>query len=503
MKKLIALTLALVLCLVPMFTVLSGAKAAAKVPTINIHGLMASDVYEDPDDPDSESVWPPSADDILGAVVKALPGIARFAATGDWETFGVDVTNAVNPLFAPAACNPDGTPVGNSGVRFVYPSPEEIRKSVANEKEIRFQYDWRIDPIVVAGQLNDFIDYVLECSGSKTVKITCHSLGGLVTDTYMTLYGYKKVSALCMNSTAVLGETYTGELLTGKIIFDPDALEYFLGFLFDQTECTELLNSIAEILNKAGLLDVLTGFANKLVEHDLLQVSRDCLLPVFGSWPSIWAMVTDDAIDEAERYAFDIVYEGQDYSAIRETIHNYNEKVRPYRLDTLKNFNENGSLYIICRYGYPSIPLTPSFLSVSDGVIDAKNTSYGATIAPYGETLSDSYLASADPEYISPDKTVDASTCLFPEQTWFIRGMQHATNYDSLCDMMTVLLNYDGQATVDTFKEYPRFTVYDYATDVISPDQPEPELTLPERLVVIVKEIITLIVNLVSKIAEK
>lgn len=497
--KLIAAALALVICLVPVLTVFSAAKAPVKVPTINVHGLMASDVYVDADDPDSDVVWPPSTDAILNAVKDALPGIAKFAVTRNWEAFGVDITNVVNPLFEPAACNPDGTPVGNSGVRFTYPSPEEINKIISDDDEINFRYDWRIDPIVVAGQLNDFIDYVLECSGSETVKITCHSLGGLITDTYLTVYGDDKVSALCMNSTAVLGETYTGELLTGQIIFDPDALQYFLSFVFDPLEYTELLDSVVEILKQAGLLDFVTDFANTLVEHDLLQVSRDCLLPLFGSWPSIWAMVNDDAIDAAEHYVFDIAYEGQDFSGLQNTIHAYNERIRPYRIDTLKNYNEKASLYIVSRYGYPSIPLTPSALSVSDGVIDTKYTSYGATVAPYGSTLPESTVAGVAPEYISPDKTVDASTCLFPEQTWFIKGMQHAKNYDALCDMMTTLLNYDGQATVDTFEEYPRFTVYDYATDIISPDPgPSPALSLPEKLIVIVKELVTLIVNLVS-----
>ena len=110
-------------------------------------------------------------------------------------------------------------------------------------------------------------------------------------------------------------------------------------------------------------------------------------------------------------------------------------------------------------------------VDVTDGTVDSKNSSFGATIAPYGETLSEDYLAKADAKYISPDKTVDTSTCMFPDQTWMIRRFEHSDGCATADDLIMKLLCYDGQATIETFPEYPQFMYYDLESDSIMPDK--------------------------------
>ena len=497
--KLLAIALAVIMCAAPLLTVIASAKPAKKVPIINIHGLMASDIYVDPDDPDSELCWPPSTNAILTAVKDVLPSLALFAATRDWTIFADGLCDAVNKMFAPVIVNPDGTANGKSGVRLKYPTAEEIE----TKDEVDFRYDWRIDPVEVAAQLNDYINYVLKTSGSDKVAIKCHSLGGVITNTYLTLYGDSKISGVCFNSTAIYGQRYIGELMTGQITVQSDALQWFLSYLFDYMEYKNLLNTVVDVLKQAGLLDFVSNIANTVIDNILVQASVEVLAPMFGRWLSIWAMTADEDIKASESYMFDTLYKGQDVSALKAKVDNFNKNVRPYKTQTLVNLNKHANVYVISRYGYCSIPLTPSYDINSDGVVDTKSTSFGATIVPYKQKLSDEYLAKADPEYISPDKTLDASTCLFPEQTWFIRNMQHANNPDSIDNMMFTFLRYDGQATVDTFKEYARFNKYDPFNDVIYPcSDAEKEPTFIERIVLAVKELITLIVNLISKIGK-
>ena len=497
--KLITVVLALVICLVPMLTVIANAKPAKSVPIINIHGLMASDVYVDPNDPDSELAWPPSTDAIVQAVKDVLPSLAKFAVTKDWTVFGDGICDAVNKMFAPIVCNPDGTANGTTGVRFSYPQPSEIK----SDSELRFKYDWRLDPVAVAAQLNDYINYVLKCSGSDTVKICCHSLGGVVTNTYLTVYGDSKVSGVCFNSTAIYGQRYIGELMTGQISLDSDALQWFLSYLFDYMEYKNILNTVIDVIRQAGLMDVVVNLGNTIINHLLEQASKEVLAPMFGRWPSIWAMTSDADIEKSEEFMFKYLNTDEEAPILKAKIDYFNENVRPYKTQTLEKLNKHANVYVVSRYGYCSIPITPSFDIVSDGVVDSASTSFGATIAPYGAKLSDEYIANVDPKYISPDKTLDASTCLFPEQTWFIKDMQHANNPDSLDEMMYMFLKYDGQATVDTFDRYPRFNQYDPYNDVISPyTEAEPEATFVERIVLIVKEIIALVVNLFSMISK-
>lgn len=497
--RLLAIFMALIVCLVPTLTVLASAKGEESVPIITVHGLMASDIYVDANDPDSGLAWPPSTDAILTAVKDALPSIANLALTKNWEKFGDDLCDIVGEMFAPIYCGEDGTPTNGSGIIFEYPEPETITK----DSIVKFKYDWRIDPIEVAAQLDKFIDYVLECSGSKTVKITCHSLGGVITNTYLTLYGDSKVSGVCFNSTAIFGQQYIEDLMTGNIVLNSDSLQFFLGYALDYNAYKTLINEAIAIIRAAGLMDVIVNLGNTIIENILEQAAREVLAPMFGGWLSIWAMIQDKGIAASEDFCFNQLYKGLDRSAIKAKIDRYNTLIRPNKEATLKKLNEHASVYVISRYGYCSIPLTPNWEINSDGVVDTVSTSFGATVAPFGETLSEEYLAKADPKYISPDKTLDASTCLFPEQTWFIHDMQHAQIPDSMDEMIYTLLRYDGQATVDTFDRYPRFNKYDYVNDVISPyAEPDRPMTFEYRLGLMVGEVIKIVVNLVKMLVD-
>ena len=125
---------------------------------------------------------------------------------------------------------------------------------------------------------------------------------------------------------------------------------------------------------------------------------------------------------------------------------------------------------LFSRYGYSSIPIVPSYTRLTDSVIDTKYSSFGATTAEYGSKLSDADIAGKDPAYISPDRMI-ASTCLFPEQTWFFKDFPHSTNAP-LDDMIETLLYTDFQATVDTYEEYPRFMQFNRETKTVSPFTP-------------------------------
>lgn len=108
-------------------------------------------------------------------------------------------------------------------------------------------------------------------------------------------------------------------------------------------------------------------------------------------------------------------------------------------------------------------------------------------------------------KYISPDKTVDASTCLFPDKTWFIRNIPHAELCVELDLMVYTLLTTKDEATVDTYREYPRFMQYIAETNSICSDVESVELATPsdsliERLLKLFKSIITTLVNVIANI---
>ena len=97
-----------------------------------------------------------------------------------------------------------------------------------------------------------------------------------------------------------------------------------------------------------------------------------------------------------------------------------------------------------------------------DMVLETELMSAGATVAPYGKTLGDDYVPEI-PGKLSPDKVIDASTCLLPENTWFIKDAPHVpcTYGSELAEMLFWLLSYEGQPTVSTNELYPQFQYAD------------------------------------------
>lgn len=469
MKKLLAALLALVMLLTSLsVTAFAYDTKSVSYPTVKVHGFMSRDVLADKNDRDSDVLWPPSTDLILDAVKKAVPSLAKFAVTRDWQKLGDEITPLVKSIFEPAFLDENGNAKGDSGVYFVYPAASEITKS----SEVSFSYDWRLSPVETAAKLNDFINYVLKCSGSDKVNLQCHSFGGVVTTAYARIYGTQKLHSVVYNSTAVLGETYTGELMTGKIVLDEQAIINFLSYCFDYSDYQTILNGAVKLLSDAGLLNFICVFGNDIIKNLSNQVLPEVIVPAFGGWLSVWSMVPDADIAEGMDYVFNEIYKNSDIdrSGLIAKINDYNA-IRPYKIDVLNSLKENTNFYVISRYGYCSVPITPSWQNMSDGVVDSRYTSFGATFAEFDKRLSDEQLAGKDPAMISPNRNVDASTCMFPDQTWFIRNMKHANSDGNLDEFINTLIAYDGQATVETFKEFPRFMLFDSAANILVPDK--------------------------------
>ena len=473
-KSIIAAVTAILIFIVPMLSVVVSAKNDT-VPRIWIHGFMNSKVYEDVSDPNSPLAWPPTQEEITTAVEESVPAFAKLAVTKDWDTFGKEMGEITGKLFSRAMNNPDGTVREGSGIRFEYPAKSKV-----------------------ASELNDFINYVLDASGCDQVALTCHSFGGVVATTYFSIYGCDKVKTVVFNSTAIYGETYTGELMTGRLAFGGDALQNYLFYAFQGNEYENLINAAIKAVHDTGLMDILTKGLNGLSAKIGKEVCSQSIVPLFGGWLAVWAMVPDEYLDDAIDFVFNTIYGNSetDYSVLRAKIENYNSLVRSKKTETLKEVNERCNVYVITRYGYSSLPMTPSASNLGDGIIDVKYASFGATASEYGKTLEN---VASDAKFISPDETVDASTCLFPEQTWFVKNMKHGSDEESLNNMMRRFMRYDDQATVETFEEYPRFTVFD--GERILPEMPtQKQPTLFDKIRLIINDIIKLVKTIINKI---
>lgn len=502
-KKIISLLLAIIMLLSIVSVVAYAVNTSNEAyPIVYVHGFMASSIVEDKNDPNSEKYFPIKDQQIIDGVKLAIPALVKLITRGDWESFGKAISPVLESIFNGVYNNPDGSTKDNTGHYFEYPSKEEIMDGDL----VDFSYDWRCDPVDIASELNDFIEYVKKTSGADKVSLSCHSLGGVIVLSYLSIYGNEDVNGVAFDATAIYGESYTGDLLTGNIDVSSEALLYSIESSLKGSDVEIMVDSLLEVLEYAGLFQVVSGLGDELVTR-LRGYIYDALAALFANWLTIWAMVPDEQMDDAIAFVFGEVYDKNDEqaSALLAKIENYNTLVREHKTETLKELDKTAKVIVISRYGFSSLPVTPSWNSLSDTVVDTKNNSFGATTAPYTQSFSEEYLKDKDMKYISPDKTVDASTCLFPDKTWFIRNIPHAESCDDVDTMIYTLLNAETEATVDTYEQYPRFMQYIAKDDTVCPDVDSVELVkVPDsfiaRVIKLLKSIIVTIINAFAKV---
>ena len=462
-KKALSLLLAAVSVFI-LFVPAVSAQSVKNIPQIDIRGFMSYTVYEDANDPNSTAAFPPSVSKITQAVKELIPAMGALALTNDWKEFGSVFIPTLNELMFPLGFGNNGEDIYGTGVHFTYPTYDEL----LNDPHTEFIYDWRADPFKSAEQLNDFVNYLTDDLGFDKVTIECHSYGGIVLLTYLTEYGTDKVYSCCFNASAVYGAAFAGELLKGNVNISDDALTEFLKGLFSHNDYELLLDSLADAMKKAGITGFVSDFVNDIFTKLSDMIWQTAIIPIFGNWPSIWALCPDEDFDEAYDFIFGRFYskDGMDHSGLQQKIDNYNQKIRSVREEALKKINIETNMYVIARYGYYGVPLGTIWISNTDTVLNTSAEAFGAQC----KSISQSDLFETSERYVSPNGAVDASTCLFPDQTWFIRNCKHTQREASLFEFSDALLLHDGQATIDTIEEYPQYLLFDPVTATLTRD---------------------------------
>ena len=469
--------LAVLLSVIMLATVFTPAAFAVdykqEVPHIDFRGFMSYTIYEDKDDPDSERAFPPSTTSIIAAATALAPALGKLAVNGNWKAFGDAFIPVLNSLLDPVGFSGEGVAKNNSGIHFTYPTKEEL---IENNLEIDFQYDWRDDPYKSAAELDKLITYLTDELGYSGVTLESHSYAGIVMLTYLSTYGTEKVKSCCFNATAVYGAQFAGELVKGNVTISNEALVAFLKSLFDHNEYAEIISTLADVLSAAGVTGFIADFATNIFTKLSDRIWTEAILPALGNWPSIWAMVPDTDFDAGYDNVFNNLYKDADIdlSGLKTKIAKYNGDIRINRENKLKAIDlSDTELYVIARYGYSGVPLGDIWTANTDTVLNTAAESFGATCKDYNYEAEEKQTA----KYIAPNGSVDASTCLFPDQTWFIRDCTHTQRDEAIIEFAKALLYSDEQATIDTYQEYPQYLYFDSETaDVVTDDnQKKPE----------------------------
>ncbi|MDO4381320.1 MAG: hypothetical protein Q4D20_10655, partial [Clostridia bacterium] len=86
-------------------------------------------------------------------------------------------------------------------------------------------------------------------------------------------------------------------------------------------------------------------------------------------------------------------------------------------------------------------------------------------------------------KYLSPDLIVDASSCAFPDYTWFVKDLAHETFPAAVDKLIMQIFASKTQYTVTSSSKYPQFLRFDSSTRklyaVKRPDTTKDDATNP------------------------
>lgn len=515
-RKLLSILLAAIL-LFSAFAPMALAADEEKYPVIYISGYGSS-LYKEKGNVNSQVIYPTGAD--VGAIVKeaiapCLEELAIAIATDDYDKYCDELYNSIHPIYEDLVLAPDGTPKDNSGKADNPNAPVHLNYERFSGGEIYFPYDWRLSPEYLAEYLNNFVDKAIRETGKSKVNIVGRCLGGNVLSAYLQNYSEnakQKVNKAVLFIPSTDGIQLFGSLFAGKIDIVPERLDEYVEELMkyeaivDDPAVADFLQVMISVFEQIKMLDLAEGAFEKLLEKIGSNLIPRLIRRTYGSFPSFWSMVPAKDLEEALGFVYNTPELKEEYAGTIEKARSYRDNVQLNSRETTQKLSSEIGISVISKYNIPLMPIFEESYKNSDGTAETVFTSFGATVADFGKTLSADYIAAMPEEnkkYLSPDEQIDASTCALPDRTWFVKNSYHDHFPASIDILIEAILVTD----MDVFSnaEYPQF-LEDTGADKLSPvegkDPVKPDDNSIEGLIDLLKRFITSLIALFSKLFE-
>lgn len=415
-----------------------------------------------------------------------LPAMAKGLATDNWDDLYAGLETEISKIFANSLLDENGNVTNGSGLSQARKEQMENKRNNSQKGEkgyfawgdYWFHYDWRLDPWETADVFHSFVQDIKRTTGCEKVGVAATCLGTNIVMAYVAKYGAKDIQGIGMDGSVVGGAEILSDVICAKFDVDPPALMRVLRDVegLGMFSLDEFLMATIDMLVQTGLMEGVISTTENIFYDKLVEgVTSALALSTFYTWPNYWACVTPEDYEDAKYYVFGA--EGSEkrvkYAGLIEKLDRYDREVRQKVPELLQKIKDDGAnLGVISKYGFQMIPITSTSDAISDQFASVKRSSFGATTSTVYDTLSDEYIAKRVSEgkgkYISPDKQIDASTCLFPENTWFIKGSSHSNWTCYEIKIMFEVASADRQLTIADYP-YTQFMVYDKETDSLAP----------------------------------
>ena len=466
-KRTIAVFLTL-LCLLPVVTLLAGAKYDVDYPIVYISGKFTY-IYDKDLDPDirigdrkdapeyvSHQLYPltTSLGDVFNDKKVQRQIVLAYNisnVTGNWKYFADKIYEIVEPIYRELRLDGNGDIPNGSHIQNVVPPKVKLAEYWLDQ--YTFTYDSRLDPYENAEKLNAYINEVLRVTGKSKVNLIGRCLGTTLVSTYLTKYGCSKVETAIFYASAFNGVQEMDDFFTGNFNFDANRIEYYINSQSDRdSDAYYMINSGWTALTKFGMAGLGVKTANDVWKKTAPYLLSRLARAVYGTWPGHWAMISSGAYEKAKETVFGDCKE--EYAGLIKKIDRYQKEVMSVWPQTLKRMVEEDGLRIaiFAKYNSPLMPLSDASSQQADGTVELRTMSLGATAAPIGKEFTPEELrekrSQGKGNYLSADNMVDASTCLFPDYTWFLRDVPHNAYPKTINHLFMEIFRSKKQVTV-------------------------------------------------------
>ena len=483
-KKVLSVCLALCLAcslLVPVFAGLSG-DYSTPIPTVYLHG-QGGVIYADKNNTKSAQIQDINIPD--GYVEDVAKSLIRPLAKGlllnNWDDWVDGFVEGVAPLLEPQALDENGEASNGSGV---YTSSGR-HNSVQADGTYKLSaysplYDWRLDPYVIAEDIHTYVHQVIEATGAPSVNLVGRSIGASVVMAYLELYGTEGLETVVLYCPSLCGMEVMSKIFAGKVKVDPEGINAFADYYISSgqaddmadDETLQLLLDVVSLSVSMRVLDIPSNMLDRIYAKVYGEVYPRLLVKAYGSMPSFWSLVGDEDYEDAKA----AIFGGQEdvYAGLIEKIDRFHYNNLNRSAEIISSLVEDGAkIQIVAKYGVPTLPVIENCSMQSDMLTSVYSATLGAVCADYGKTLDSKYISVQkklnDGKYISADRVIDASTCLLPDHTWFVKNLGHRSMPDGVNLLFDRMLNFEGYTTVFDDPEIPQFVYYVPEDDTIVP----------------------------------
>ncbi len=411
-----------------------------------------------------------------------IPFLIEGLANDEWDNYYDALEKEIGDLFKEARLDKNGNVWNETGISEAAKNTRDkpltktyTENSIYGLTSFLFKYDWRLDPLENAVYLRDYVEKVKAVTGHEKISIVSKCLGNNVLNAYLAEYGSDDLVGVAFAASVANGAEIISEPLSGNFTVDGGGLARMMLDLEDlgKAELGGFITSTVELLEDSGALDAVIGVTKEKLYGKLVEgVTSALALSTFFTWPAYWSCVTAEDYPAALNYVFG--KEGsekrKEYAGLIEKLDNFDKKVRQRGDEIMQELKDDGvNVCVISKYGRQIAPICKKSIDeVADQFVSVKLSSYGATTGTIYRDLDEKYIekrvAEGKGKYISPDKQIDASTCAFPDSTWFFKGVSHS-DYTTLEDQLLYMVStYERQLTVDDF-EFSQFITFNIDRD--------------------------------------